>query len=351
MKQTQLEYESVEATESVMNQRILFSKDDIIPVVHDGQLVAQLTVNWIQRVGISDWYNSKANVAGISYSYTCNFHIKCEDGVADTLYVNASIEDESNGTVIGSPCEVGWTGFPKICQFYDNTSELDFEIGVQPEVANADDGLLIIKITDDDGGAYDDIAFDSSVLKSAEDTVGLENDSRIVHSINGAIFSVGIDDVSINDIYNKRNSERIARFLDVGVMVSYNDQIVNDRENKLFTDGLLNTKQVIGACTNLDDDVKFESDDSATRKLWSNSEKVGEYTTLNFHNLSPGEAAHYVTNRVLSTEDDPANVRFWVEFPAEANARTLSEMKDFDGRFLVIQKNITERALEEKVVK
>lgn len=346
---TSIEWKVTNNSVSVSDSPVVFSEDDEIPLILNGSVKGYLRVNWVQRIGVWDWYNTNANVAGVKSSYTCNFHAVLNESNTEpvTLQVSGNIFTKDKKCV-GNPCSVGWTGFSKSAQFYDKTVETDFEIGIQPEVLDVSDCYTVFSIVDSDGNQYDDIMFDSGFLNSAEDGVGIETDGRTVHSINGAAFTVGINSVSINDIYSVYEDTLLNRFYDLVVSINYNSAPANERESLLFDSKskALRAKQIIGICSSIDSNVVFDGDDNATRQIYvDDTDLFDVYTTTEFRNLNAGESATYTTNRILNSKETPESVRVWIEFPEEAKARTLEEMKDFDGRFLVIQRSIEDRQM------
>lgn len=344
-----------ESTEKIVEKEDnpIYNVNSSLPLLYNGEKIGVMKINWIQKIGIPDFYNTVASTAGINYSYTINLHLdlsgSLNTGDQLVLTVSPSMKDV-NDNKVGKECSVGWTGFAKTAQFYDKTTETDIEVGLQPEKITESTDILVFDIKDNVGRVYDAIELDGNSLMNAEviDTE-LSTDVRSVEAINGAVISVGVNEVSINNVKNNLD-ELIGRYYDIDYTVSYDSAPTNERDDLLFDasdSDKLKTRLTFGVVSDVDDTLSYESDESVTRQIYSDDDiKKGTYVMTNFVKIDPGYYSIYTTNRKIPvTTGSPKYVRVQFEFPEEVASRSLEEMRHFNGRFCVIQKEITDREL------
>ena len=344
-------------TETVSSTGLpVYTVEDTLPLLANSEQFGSMRINWIQKVGISDFNDTVAAVAGIDYSYSINLAVDMSDVISDgeelIVYVEPAIVTE-NGKTIGKKCNVGWTGFPKTAQLYDNSSVVNVEVGLQPEQAVADTDSLVFTVKDNKGRIYDNITLDAKCLETAEDTgITLSYDSKSIEAINGSVFSISVADVSINSDTNI-SGELEERYYDVDYTVSYDKAATNEREDLLFdnTNGnRLRSQFTFNITSDVDDTLLYNTDTSAVRQLYNDSDlEKGCYVSTDYYDLDVGYHCDYTTNRVIpDTTVAPKYVRLSFEFPDEAKARSLEEMRYFNGRFCVIQREITARVIPER---
>lgn len=346
---------SVESTEvrEVRDTQIQFKPGDTMPLMTNGEAVGSLYVNWVQRLGIWDFNNATACAVGSKSSYTINLHVDFTDTITDGETKCLTIEGylvNGKGEKVGSPCCVGWSGFPQVAQLYDRTKEVDVEVGIQPEILDETGCGIRLEVKDNDGNVYDPIMLSALFLAGAEQGVSIADTQRTVHCINGAAFTINVDEVSINEVWGDNYDELLARYYDVDYRIVYDMAPGNDREDLQFDSNngnALKTKLIMGVQADVDAVYTYEGDENAVRQLYAdNLDEFGVYTTTTFPNLAVGASEVYTVNRKIpDTTGTPGYVRIQFEFPEEAKVRSLEEMKSFDGRFCIIQQEITEREL------
>ena len=134
---------------------------------------------------------------------------------------------DKNNTVVGKECSVGWTGFAKTAQLYDETTEADVEIGLQPEKSVEDTDTLELGIKDNKGRVYDTIELNAESLQNAEEVnTSIATDSKSIESVNGAVVSVGVNDVTINTVKNSQD-EVEGKYYDLDCSVRYDLSLIH----------------------------------------------------------------------------------------------------------------------------
>lgn len=346
-----------ESTEKIVEEEDnpVYDVNSSLPLLYEGEKFGVMKINWIQKIGISDFYDTVASTAGINYSYTINIHLDLSDSLNTgdqlVLTVSPSMKD-LNGNKVGKKCNVGWTGFAETAQLYDKTTETDIEVGLQPEKITENTDVLVLNIKDSIGRTYDAIELNGNSLLNAEviDTE-LSTDMKSVETINGAVISVGVNEISINNVKDAIDN-LIGRYYDIDYTISYDSSPTNERDDLLFDasdSNKLKTRLTFGVVSDVDDTISYESDESVTRQIYSDNDvKKGTYVMTNFVKIDPGYYCVYTTNRrIPATTGSPKYVRVQFEFPEEVASRSLEEMRHFNGRFCVIQKEITDRELPE----
>ena len=347
--------EWIKSTESVDEKQDspIYDVDSSLPLLCNGKNFGTVKINWIQKINIPDFYNAAASTAGIDYSYTINLHVNFNSLDSDRqviLTFTPAMKDKNN-TVVGKECSVGWTGFAKIAQLYDETTEADVEIGLQPEKSVEDTDTLELGIKDNKGRVYDTIELNAESLQNAEEVnTSIATDSKSIESVNGAVVSVGVNDVTINTVKNSQD-EVEGKYYDLDCSVRYDSAPTNQREDAMFDssdNNRLRTKVVFGVVSDVDDTIGYDSFPDVTRQVYSDDDfYFDNYVETKFKKIDPGQTFTFTTNReVPATTGSPKYVRVQFEFPEEANSRSLEEMRYFNGRFCVIQKEITTRQLQ-----
>lgn len=347
-----------ETTDKVVTDSgdIFFDSGDTIPIVKDNKVAGTLKLNRITKLGIWDWYNQTAVTNGIKYSYAINFTIDFSESIKSAddnvkLISNAYLID-SSGNVVGKPCDVGWSGFEKVAQLYDSSPVMTVEIAVQPEQNITENTELELCIKTSDGKEFDPIILDGSELNNAVVGPSVKTVDADISSINGAIYTIRIDNVhfSVNPTTFGSNKDDLKQYYDFGYAVWYKQAPNNDREVLSFdsNDGnSLQTKIVIGVQSDVDDTILYEQDTHALWFKYRDSSETMSYVTTGDATVKPGIEAQYLTNRTvpITTTVQPTYLRFRIEFPEEQRARNLQERLDFDGRYLVFQLPIGTRTL------
>lgn len=340
---------------SAINRQIEFMPGELIPVLLDGTVKGYLDINWVQRLGIWDFNNISAVVSGVKTSYTINVNVDFSEsiGAGDSRIITIKpYLIDTTDTVIGNPCNVGWSGFGQIAQLYDKDKDINIEFGLQPETLDETDARIKLVITDNLGNQYDDIYLANKYLETASSGPTLVTEgTRTVNTINGGAFAIGVRQAHIESrADNSNNNNDSVRYYDIDYFIQYVNQPTNNREDLLFDSNngnVLRTKFVMSVLSDVDITKLYTSDESATRQKYSNKTDLYTYVTTEFYDLQEQYEVEYTTNRIVpSSTGNPEYIRVCFEFPEEADARSLYEMRDFNGRFLVIQKQLSNRELE-----
>lgn len=336
------------------NTAIVFEPGETIPILLDGTVKGYLNVNWVQRLGIWDSTNTTAVTVGVKSSYTINLHVDMSESIESAESVILTVKPytvDANWVVNGSPCCVGWSGFSQVAQLYDNTTAADIEVGVQPEVLDLTGSNVVLKLTDSVGNQYDDVVLSNNYLTTASDGPSLITDgTATVDCINGGRFSLGINNVTSEEHAVEDGAEPTL-YYDYQYAVKYLTAPTSDREDLLFDSNnknLLHTKFVNYLTSDVDSAKLYDSVPAAQRLLYSDKLDTETYVTQEFSDISVGKTFTASSNRAVpETTGNPSYVRVCFEFPEEVEARSLEEMQNFNGRFIVFQSKIGERTLEQ----
>ena len=110
----------------------------------------------------------------------------------------------------------------------------------------------------------------------------------------------------------------------------------------------MHTKFVNYLTSDVDSTKLYDSVPAAQRLLYSDKLDMETYVTQEFSDISVGKTFTASSNRAVpETTGNPSYVRVCFEFPEEVEARSLEEMQNFNGRFIVFQSKIGERTLEQ----
>lgn len=342
------------------NLNVIFNSDEIIPVITNGSNRGYLKLNWVQKLGIWDPCNATACANGIKTSYTINMNVDFSESIGSAQNNVITIKPyliDTHGKTVGSPCNLGWSGFSTTAQLFDKNVSANIEVGLQPEVLDDSDTTVLFKISDSDGNKYDDIYVSSECLKNAEMKQSIIQDgaSATITAINGAKFNITVGDVSVNipvpiSQQDIKDLSKVTYYYDYNYNVKYESGPSNDSEDLLFDSNngnQLHSQFITFLTTDTDNTRLYDGDSSITRQLYYDRDKLFSYVTTDFQDLNVGDDFTVICNKaIISKTGNPDYVRVCFEFPEEVEARTLDEMKDFDGRFLIFMCKISERELE-----
>lgn len=315
---------------------VRFSPEDLIPVIVDGKTLAYAKINQLERVGIYDWYNNVAVKKNIRHSYSLNLSITNSTDMNLTVGVTPTLVDKQNSNV-SSKCNVGWTGFGEEAEFYGK-GEIPIEVGFQPEITD-ENGVKLQLVFNTSEGDSDPVIISDKIFKHVVKGPSLleSGDETQITSVNGAkyIFTLGkvyiepnlVDliettavefDNSIKYLRKPQKKRQVATF---------------DSKKKYAMYASL----LIGMQTQHSAELNYDGDYTAMRKDYF-GEYTDDYASITDRVLKVGKGVCYHLNRFVTA--DLANekfVRFWVEFPDEADVSTLKEKLKFNGRFVVYQ--------------
>lgn len=342
---------------------VLYEFDETAALLKDGELFGTVTPNFCTRLGIWDWYNTTAVTLGIDYSYSLNMTVDVTPLLEEqeTAVLTPAVTIYNNeGKALSSGCEVGWSGFDTKAELYKKTPSTVLETGIQPTSLVIDEGCYIGIIFSDSvsGKTFDQINFSYSLLENSIQGNTLKTfDERFeIKSINGATYEIVFNKVEHNDRYSETDgilSKIKTSVYDIKYGVTYINAPTNDVSVSVFdsfSNNRLTPKLTFSVVADIDG-TKLTTVDDKLRTLFIN-EKNKNYTKKYITALkaqSVGDSFYYNTNRVIGTSVSPANdyVRIILEFPEEQAARTLAQMKEFNGRHLVFQIPLTEHVPEE----
>lgn len=333
---------------------IVFLPGETAPIMKDGGVYGSIKINWVQRLGIWDFNNHVAVTNGVKESYTINMVVDMSSNVdvGESLVVYVTPEIIVDGSNAGNKCCVGWSGFPETAQLFDNDKDVIIEVGVQPEVLDLTNAQVRLDISDSNGVVYDSVTLGNEFLAGSAPGPSLITDGEVtVHSINGAEFTVGVGSVYYEQhVVGEEQSDDVRNFYDFVYSLRYDMLPTNGREVTFFDSS--NNFNIPGklACyltSDVDDNKLYDSNSDALRLKYSNNTDVFPYVTETFVNVPVGKTATAQLNRESTCGAAiPEYVRVCFEFPEELDARSMEEIMQFDGRFLVFQQKIGERELE-----
>ena len=337
----------------------VFNYRDELPLISGGKSYGLVSIKQVEKVGINDWSNITAVQNNIGYSYSINLEYRLDENSelldGGSLICEAFIES-SDGTCFGSPCCVGWSGFPSSVVLVGNNLSGRLEVGVQPERKLTEDMNLVLKFKDSDKMIFDDIVIGNKIFQNAVKGPSLleGGESKEITSINGAKYSVQIFDVFSEQQVN--GADQLGDYYMFSYRVSYLKRPVRKIQVDKFDqyDNMkIASSLVVGVIEQGSAAVLYESDDSARRFQYydaMDAQDAVQYVTTNVGYADVGENLTSVTNRLkpTTTSTEPAYLRFQIEFPEEALARDPDQLMQFNGRFLVYQVAPSERKLKWK---
>ncbi len=315
---------------------VIFSPKDLIPVIVNGKTIAYARINQLERVGIYDWYNNVAVKKNIRHSYSLNLSITNSTDMNLTIGVTPTLVDKQNSNV-SSKCNVGWTGFGEEAEFYGK-GEIPIEVGFQPEITD-ENGIKLQLVFNTSEGNSDPVIISDKIFKHVVKGPSLleSGDETQITSVNGAkyIFTLG-------KVYIEPNlvdlTERTAVEFDNSI--KYLKKPQKKRQVAIFDSKkkyAMYASLLIGMQTQHSEELNYDGNYTALRKDYY-GEYTDDYASITDKVLKVGRGVRYHLNRFVTS--DLANekfVRFWVEFPDEADVSTLEEKLKFNGRFVVYQ--------------
>lgn len=366
---------SVDNTANVLTTEVLQSKavvsdepskvtfkNEKFPIIREGVIYGWAQINFIEKLGIWDFYNKEAVQNGVKESYAINLSID----MAEYLKTNDSLSIEcqpyliQDSEVVGTPCNVGWSGFSNTAELYDKNNSGIIEVNLQPHnVDLADTAYLRLDFASADGAIFfDSINIDRSLLVNASDGPDILtiDDKKVIESINGAQYSIKFSDVyrELHDIKDDANLKRGSYwFYDFVYKINYVRGPQNSREVLTF-DSFSDYDYVvplkIKVQSDVDSTVLNDNVYSALRLLYSDRKDSDLYCFPFEGNVKIGKSIKVQNNRLIpdTTKTDATYLRFIIEFSEEQSARTDEELMNFNGRYVVWQIPFSERELKEK---
>ena len=354
--------EEILATETdAIVPNAIFNLNQQVPIIADNNLFGYLSITQITKVGIYDWYNPKVS-KNINYSYSFDVDIDLSEffksNAEITLDCSAKIINKS-GQIKGKGCNVGWTGYDSVQQFFSSDTTHHVVFGLQPYDEITDASYVVISIRDpQDKYQFSDIYYSADCLQQAVkgNTLLKSGDSFTIESINGANYTIKFDKL----YYEKHkvfpvNGENFnnlsdSYFYDFSYSIAYNSAPTNDRQVGMF-DSFHDNKMVKLPTVRVyadNCDTPLETRVLGAKRVISQQPyKEDFYLSDTFSSLDVGYYTDVVDNRMaLNQSLETKYVRFVFEFPDEFEARTDLERETFNGKLLVFQIPIEQREVK-----
>ncbi len=342
------------------SEKVIFT-DERFPIMKDGEICGWGQINFIEKLGIWDWYNKTALQNGVKVSYAINFQIDMNNYLENNEFLSIACDPylEINGEITGEPCNIGWSGFGAIAELYNKNRSDIIEVTVQPYTDSlAEDEILRLDFhSADETVIFDSVYIATELLENAiegPDILTID-DTKTIESINGAKYTIKFSDIfrEIHDTDETGNIERGSYwYYDFIYQIHYDSGPVNSREVLSF-DSFSNYNYVVPlkvqVTSDVDDTALNESVFTAERLLYSDTTDTELYCTPFSESVPVGDTVKVQNNRMIpaSTKTDATYLRFVIEFTEEQGARSSEELKDFNGRYVVWQVPFNIRELEE----
>lgn len=332
----------------------IFGVNQSIPIISNKKLIGTMTINWIDKIGIWDWYNEQAVEAGIKYCYSVNATIDMSEYLRENSDITMRFDPilyNKNSEIIGKTCNIGWSGFDQFAQFFRGDSTKTIEVCFQPIIADMGEyGFLCLQLSDPQKKLdIDPIYVETDLLKNAVKTVELHTVQEPVTltSVNGAIVELSLGDVYYEN--HGANSSDNKFYYDFSCEVKYLSGPTNSREvlsfDSFHENQLVTSPQIILYADNCNCGLDTE-DTTVTRFVDYEETEQEEYVQQLANKIDVGYKSTAITNRLAMQPNLKTKyVRFIIQFPEEAAACTKEELHRFAGRYLVFQVPISQRKL------
>ena len=341
--------------------KVVYSVEDF-PIILDGKIVGWGCINFVEKLGIWDWYNKSAVQNGIKSSYAISINLNMDEYLKD----NSSLSLEclpylidSTEHVVGEPANIGWSGFSSVAELFDQNVSGNIEVNLQPHLNNIDNTLIKLDFRSADTNInFESVYISSDMLVTAKDgpSILTIDDVKQIESINGAIYTIKFYDI-FRENHKTEDGPNISRgdydYYDFCYQVKYENGPTNDREVLTF-DSFDNFNIVvplkIRVVSDTDSTPLNENVYTAERLLWSDSNDTDLYVFPFDKSLKVGKKMRIQCNRLIpnTTTTDADYIRIIIEFPEEQSARTSEELMSFNGRYVVWQVPFSNRKMEER---
>lgn len=349
--------------ENVKNLPVIFNSFLDMPIISEGVLCGKIHVNFVEKLGIWDINNYQATQNGVNYCYAINCHIDMYDYLQSNEMINVTLNpiliDYGNNQV-GSAGYVGWSGYASTAEVYANTTSADFEVILQPTTTDLNSvQYLVFNLADvNSQKIFEPLYCNLDCLLTASDGAQLKTiaDTATIESINGALYSVMFHDVYL-ELHNVKKCANLSdgsyKFYDFQYDINYFTGPINDRSVMSFdsfNNNAITSAPIMEVYSDIDATKLYDEVFEAQRLMYSNRNKTELYVTKFPDFLNVGETATVSVNRLIpnTTAVKPTYLRIVLKFPAEVKARTLDEIRNFSGRYLVFQVPLNTRTLEEE---
>lgn len=322
-------------------------------IVSEGKVWGTAKINQIEKLKFGDWSNSQARMNDVNYCYSYNITITPEV-VNDSVTVKTEPVVYRDGSKISSPADVGWSGFPKVAEFYSGgDSSITVEVCSQPEKKVRGSDIFMLEFSIGEKEAESVQVAGKSVKQAKKGNCLLSvKDEVIIKSVNGAKYSVTPKKVYFEEHYQNA-SDRDAgtgHYFDISYQVkAIRAPVKNVRVDNVKGTGKnarLVCQGVLGLQPQDSATVLYHANTNAGRVNYRDTDDLFTYVDEGAM-LRFGYLRKVQTNRVAP---EGANlgmqfVRLRVEFPEETKNRSRKELLKFNGRYLVYEIPITDRKL------
>lgn len=340
---------------NVSSTMVDFEPNETVPVIKDGKVYGFVKVNWVHKINIEDTSNNKASVSGVRHSYAVNMNIDFSKSLStENLVITPKISlVSSKGEVIGTQCKVGWSGYTTTAQLYDKSPSMNVELTVQPTVNDLSDAKIVISLSDSEHVKYDNIYLSNTYLQQATSVAGVipAGQEKVITAINGATFGITLVKAEIDKATSSHNdftSSEAESVYNIYYRVRYISPPVNPTVDLLFdssNNNALHTKFIISANVSGSPNWLYKGPEKNFHILFHDFSYSELYTTYDFPDIAVGETIECIVCRKVDNAGSNEYLRVAFEFPEEVDARTVEQMRDFDGRYLVFQAPLTIREL------
>lgn len=332
----------------------IFGVNQSIPIISNKKLIGTMTINWIDKIGIWDWYNEQAVEAGIKYCYSVNATIDMSEYLKESSDITMRFDPvlyNKNSEMIGKTCNIGWSGFDQFAQFFRGDSIKTIEVCLQPVIADTEEyGFFCLQLSDPQKKLeIDPIYVDISILQDATETIKIHTvqEPITLTSINGAVIELSLGDVYYENHGVDPSDNKF--YYDFSYEVKYLSGPTNSREvlsfDSFHENQLVASPQIILYADNCNYGLDTE-DNTATRFIDYEETEQEEYVQQLANKIDVGYKSTAITNRLAMQPNLKTKyVRFIIQFPEEAAACTKEELHRFAGRYLVFQVPISQRKL------
>lgn len=332
--------------------QIVYNPTDKALLTSDGKEYGTIKFNYVQNIGVWDWYNATAVTNGIKNSYALNMEIDAtpllQNQSAATITPTITLLDP-NSVPVSAMCSVGWSGYTTKAELYDNTVKKTIEVGLQPYIADLADGCLVKVDLEDTASKiqFDPIYYSIDLLRTATpgQTMHGANEEVPIQAANGAVYTIQFSPVEANQREYYNQSGKVDLY-DLEYQIHYVSGPTNNRSVSIF-DSYGGNK--------ISPDLRYyvisDKDQTPLEDLVKTaSETLLDEKHLYVTDLQSFDVGGYYKYRSNRRIDEGVNVgldyvRVIVEFPEEKAVRSDEEMQQFNGKYLVFQLPITKHEL------
>lgn len=340
---------------TITSEDIVYSRNETAALIRDGDYAGYMQINFVQKLGIYDWYNNKSMINDVKHSYAINVSVDLTKLLKtdSSVIMKPTIEFEnSDGVVIGKSTKIGWSGYPEGIELYNSNGMATFEIVVQ-QTEHLSDETFAVFYFEEDGHTLEPVKYSLKGLEQQKPVISLKSakEPTQIVSINGGKYTFSVDSVVISSNkftppteYSSRKQQTVC---DVKMRIRY-EQAPKNKElhTRYDLDGQMNTMLVFGLQTDLSNKLLYKSNNALLEKQTifkeDNEGEVyfSKYVYERYANLieqmAVGDTITITFNRTLEDATPPLEkVRILFEFPEERKSQ--KDFTNFKGRYVVYE--------------